>query len=59
MLTRINLKRQMLKQVENLEINREDIIERLYNVCYNIHNIKLYKSLLTTLQLRLIKYLVM
>ncbi len=33
MLTRINLKRQMLKQVENLEINREDIIERLYSVC--------------------------
>jgi hypothetical protein len=32
MLTRINLKRQMLKQVENLEINREDIIERLYNI---------------------------
>lgn len=32
MLTRINLKRQMLKQVENLEMNREDIIERLYSV---------------------------
>ncbi|WCR59212.1 MAG: hypothetical protein PG978_000626 [Wolbachia endosymbiont of Ctenocephalides felis wCfeF] len=32
MLTRINLKRQALKEVENLEINREDIIERLYNI---------------------------
>jgi hypothetical protein len=32
MLTRIDLKRQMLKQVENLEINREDIIKRLYSV---------------------------
>ena len=59
MLTRINLKRQTLKQVENLEINREDIIERLYNVCYNIHNIKVYKKLFTTLRLRLIKYLML
>jgi hypothetical protein len=32
MLTRINLRRQMLKQVKNLEINREDIIERLSGV---------------------------
>jgi hypothetical protein len=48
MLTRINLKGQTLKQVENPEINREDIIERLYNVCYNIHNIKVYKKLFTT-----------
>lgn len=48
MLTRINLKKQALKEVENLEINREDIIKRLYSVCYNIHNIKVYKKLFTT-----------
>ncbi|MDG7052931.1 MAG: hypothetical protein LKM45_06300 [Wolbachia endosymbiont of Alcedoecus sp.] len=59
MLTRINLRKKALKQVENPERNREDIIEKLYSVWYNIHNIKVYKSLLITLRLRLIKYLVL